>query len=165
MKKVTTALFASPAAATSAIYALRSAGIAHHDISLVTSDRVDRDAFTVESHSKLTEGAGIGAAAGGAVGALVAGLTAVGTIATGGAGLLVAGPIVAAFAGAGAGAAAGATLGAIAGFAVPEHEVKYYEDAIKKGSVLIGIECEDAARRERVVEICEDSGALKVSSI
>src|SRR5690606_38987047 len=113
------------------------------EISLLIGDNFDREAFAVKSQTKMPEGAALGAASGGAIGALIGGLTAVGTIATGGAGLLVAGPVVAALAGAGAGAAGGGVLGGLVGAAIPEHEVKHYEDALSKGSVLIGVTCEE----------------------
>jgi hypothetical protein len=165
MSHVITGLYETPNRAAMAVRALEDEGIPGEDISLLIGDNFDRDAFAVETHSKFSEGVAVGATTGGAVGALVAGLTAVGTIATGGTGLLVAGPIVAALAGAGAGAAGGGILGGLVGAAIPEHEVKHYEDALSKGSVLIGVnvpddedELEDIAKRT-----LKKSGAIKVS--
>jgi len=126
-------------------------------------DRFDHDAFTVETHTKATEGIGVGALSGGAIGALIAGLTAVGTIATGGAGILVAGPIAAALAGAGAGAAAGGVLGGLIGAATPEHEIKHYEDALERGSVLVGVSCEQDTAKELARRTLKGCGALRVS--
>jgi hypothetical protein len=165
MSKLCTALFATPSAATSAINSLVQAGIPDNDISILTSDKINRNAFTLESHSKMAEGAATGAVAVGTVGALVGGLTAVGSIVTGGAGLLVAGPIVAALAGGGAGAAAGAGLGALIGSAIPEHQVKHYEEAITKGSVLVGVQCDDSERKKLIKRVCEGAGATKISSM
>ncbi len=139
MGRVLTGLFPTAADASAAVQALTSIGIAQEDISLVASDRVDKAAFGVETHTKLPEGAAVGAGAGGAIGALVAGFTMIGTLATGGAGLLVAGPLVAALAGAGAGAATGAGVGALVGLAIPEHEIKHYENALEHGAVLVGV--------------------------
>src|SRR5690606_19644341 len=117
MTTVVTGPFDSPRQAALAVQTLEARGVPGDAISLLTGDRFDRNAFTVETHSKAAGGVGIGAASGGAIGALVAGLTAVGTIATGGAGILVAGPIAAALAGAGAGAATGGVLGGLIGAA------------------------------------------------
>lgn len=165
MSHVITALYETPNRAAMAVRALEDEGIPGEDISMLIGDNFDRDAFAVETHTKAAEGVAVGATAGGAVGALIAGLTAVGTVATGGAGLLVAGPIVAALAGAGAGAAGGGVLGGLIGASMPEHEVKHYEDALSKGSVLIGVsladdedELEDIAKRT-----LKKSGAIKVS--
>jgi hypothetical protein len=162
MNHVITGLYETPNRAATAVRALEDEGIPGEDISLLIGDNFDRDAFAVETHSKLAEGVAVGATTGGAVGALVAGLTAVGTIATGGTGLLVAGPLVAALAGAGAGAAGGGVLGGLVGAAIPEHEVKHYEDALSKGSVMVGVtvpdELEDTAKRT-----LKEAGAIKVS--
>ena len=163
MTTVVTGLYDTPKQAAIAVEALQAQGIASDDISLITGDRFDRDAFTVETHTKAAEGFGVGAAGGGALGALIGGLTAVGTIATGGAGILVAGPVAAALAGAGAGAAAGGVLGGLIGAATPEHEIKHYEDALARGSVLVGVSCEKDAAKELAKRTLKGCGALRVS--
>jgi len=101
---------------------------------------------------------------GGAIGALAAGLTTVGVISTGGAGLIAAGPIIAALAGAGAGAAGGSIIGGAVGAAIPEHEVKHYEDAIEKGSVLVGVECSDGDTKDKAKEALKACEAEKISN-
>ncbi len=161
--KVTTAIFETHADAASALESLTNAGIDPSRISFIASDDFDADTFGVQTHTKLAEGAAIGAGTGGAIGAIVAGLTMVGAVATGGAGLVVAGPLVAALAGAGAGAAGGSVLGGLIGLAIPEHEIKHYEDAIERGSVLIGVECKDGDEKKLVKEIFERHNADRVS--
>jgi hypothetical protein len=165
MTTVITALYETPNRAAQAVQALEAEGVPGEDISLLIGDNFDRDAFAVKTKSKAAEGVAVGATSGAAIGALVGGLTSVGTIATGGAGLLVAGPIVAALAGAGTGAAAGGALGGLVGAGIPEHEVKHYEDALNKGSVMIGVsvdededELKDVAKRT-----LKKAGAIKVS--
>lgn len=161
--KVITAIFENHANAATAIDAVTLKGIPESRISLIASDNFDREAFGVETHSKLAEGTAIGAGIGGGVGAVVAGLTLVGAVATGGAGLLAAGPLVAALAGAGAGAAGGSIIGGLVGLAIPEHEVKHYEDAIEKGAVLVGVECVSGEEEKFVKDIFERHDAEKVS--
>lgn len=163
MSKVITGVFSSNAAAAGALETLVVNGFDSSDISLVASEEFDRDSFAVEEHSKLAEGAAIGAGAGGATGALLAGLTTVGAIATGGVGIIAAGPIVAALAGAGAGAAGGSVLGGLIGSAIPEHEIKHYENAIDKGHVLIGVNCESGKDRDRARDIFNQFNADHVS--
>lgn len=163
MSAIITGLFETPRDAAVAIEMLHQRGIPRANISLVAADHVDRDAFAIDSHSKLPEGAAIGAGVGGAVGAMVAGLTAIGVIATGGVGLVAAGPVLAAFAGAGAGAAAGSAVGALVGYAIPEHEVKFYENAIREGSVLVGAKYDSAEQKERIKETFESIDATHVS--
>lgn len=163
MSTVITGLFPDEASAAAAIVALEISGVPEADLSLIASDKFNKDSFAIQAKSKLAEGTAIGATAGGAIGALAAGLTAVGAIATGGAGLLVAGPLIAALAGAGAGAAGGSLIGGAVGLAIPENEIKHYEDAMEKGAVLVGVNCEDSDRADRVKEILKECGADKVS--
>lgn len=161
---IITGLFNSPREAAAAVHSLEARGFAADDISIVAGEGFDREAFGIDSHSKLPEGVAIGAGTGGAIGAVAAGLTMVGAVATGGAGLLVAGPLVAALAGAGAGAASGGVLGGLVGMAIPEHEVKHYEDAIEKGSVLVGVSCSDGDDKDRAKETLDYVGAEKISN-
>jgi len=158
-----TAIFDNHFAATEAVSSLRSAGFPESDISILTSDtQTTRNTFGVTTKTKASEGVAIGAGVGGAVVALVAGLTAVGAIATGGLGLLAAGPIVAALAGAGAGAAAGGLLGGMIGLGIPEHEAKFYEDKIAKGGVLVGV-LADGDRIKTAKEILKARGGENVT--
>lgn len=161
---VITGLFDSPQEAAAAVHTLEARGIPESEISIMAGENFKKEAFAIDSHSKLPEGVAIGAGAGGAVTALAAGLTAVGTVATGGAGLLVAGPVVAALAGAGAGAAAGGVVGGAIGAAIPEHEVKHYEDAVQKGSVLVGVHSDNSDHKDVAKQTFKDCNADKVSS-
>tara|TARA_R110000868_G_scaffold411617_1_gene706325 strand:+ start:412848 stop:413345 length:498 start_codon:yes stop_codon:yes gene_type:complete len=163
MSKVITAVFESHNNAAGALESLADNGFANSDISLVASEDFQSESFGIETHSKIAEGAAIGAGTGGAIGAVIAGLTAVGAVATGGAGLVVAGPLVAALAGAGAGAAGGSVLGGLVGLAIPEHEIKYYEDAIDRGDVLIGVDCSSDESCDRAKDIFEQFNASKIS--
>ena len=158
-----TGLFDSAAAAGDAVRALDARGISAADISIVAAEGIRRETFGIQEHTKAAEGAAIGAGAGGALGALIAGFTMVGSLATGGVGLLAVGPIVAALAGAGAGAAAGGAVGTAVGLAIPEHEVKMYDDALRKGSVLIGVQCEDDETEKAVKEVFKAQNAKKIS--
>lgn len=162
MSTVITGLFKTATDAAVAIRTLEAKGVAPDRISVVANESFDKESFAVDTHSKLPEGAAIGAGAGGAVGALIAGFTAVGALATG-PGVLVAGPLVAALAGAGAGAAGGSVLGGLIGLAIPEHEVKHYEDAIGKGAVLVGVECESGDDKDAVKSVFKDCNCDKIS--
>lgn len=163
MDTVITGLFNTPAEAAAAVQTMEARGIPENEMSIMAGENFKKEAFAVNSHSKLPEGVAIGAGAGGAVVALAAGLTAVGAVATGGAGLVVAGPLVAALAGAGVGAATGSVIGGAIGAAIPEHEVKFYEDAVKKGSVLVGVHCEDSDHKDIAKQAFKDCDAEKIS--
>jgi hypothetical protein len=54
-------------------------------------------------------------------------------------------------------------IGGLVGWAIPEHEVKFYEDALKEGSVLLGVECRDKQRETLVKEIFDVFETSKVS--
>ncbi len=163
MSKVITAIFESNNNAAGSLETLVSKGFDSGDISLVASEDFNHETFGVETHSKLAEGAAIGAGTGGAIGAVTAGLTTVGAVSTGGAGLVVAGPLVAALAGAGAGAAGGSILGGLVGAAIPEHEVKHYESAIDKGHVMIGVNCQDSDECDTARDVFKQFNAEKIS--
>ncbi|MDX2114841.1 MAG: hypothetical protein SFZ24_04360 [Planctomycetota bacterium] len=160
---VITGLFNTAAAASSAVNALEARGVPSSDISLIAAEGTRHEAFGIDTKTKAPEGAALGAGLGGATGALIAGLTMVGALATGGVGLLAAGPLVAALAGAGAGAAAGGAIGTAIGFAIPENEVKHYDEAFRKGAVLVGVQATGDDRDNIVRDVLKNSGATKVA--
>ena len=162
MSALITGVFSQSHNATNAIDRLHSAGFASSEISIVTSESTSDHAFAVKTGSKVGEGAALGAGIGGGVLALIAGLTAVGVVASGGLGLVAAGPIVAALAGAGAGAAAGGLAGGLIGLGIPEHEAKYYDGVIEKGGVLVGVKAE-GDRREIAKTVLKECGAETIS--
>ncbi|TMN95355.1 hypothetical protein [Pseudoalteromonas sp. S558] len=162
MSTVITGLFENASQATLAIYRLEALGVNEADISIVANNSYAKDDFAVDEGTKAAEGGLIGAASGGVLAAIIGGFTAVGSVATGGAGLLVAGPLVAAFAAGGAGAAIGGTFGAAIGALIPEHEIKFYEDAIEKGSILIGVKY-NSDNKNSIEEVLESAGASNVS--
>jgi hypothetical protein len=93
-----------------------------------------------EFGTKAWEGAGKGAAIGG-VGATLGAIAAIGTtLALPGLGLLIAGPIAAALAGGGAGALTGGLVGALIGHGIPEEQAKHYEQGIREGGIVMGVQ-------------------------
>ena len=76
--------------------------------------------------------------------------------------LVAAGPLLAALAGAGAGAAGGSAIGGLVGLAIPETEVHFYEDALGKGSVLVGLHYTDTEQRKAAEAILKRHNALKI---
>ncbi len=156
-------LFVETADAERALGGLMAAGFRREEISALAADRRAQAELGIEKHSKVGAGAAIGAGFGGAVGALLAGFTAIGAITTGGVALVAAGPLVAALAGAGAGAAAGGVVGGLTGLGIPEHEVKFYRESLEKGAVLIGVRCENE-RADDVRGIFKSSSASRITT-
>ena len=162
MSKAVTAVYKDRDSARLAIDRLLEAGFSRDDISALTADAsLPGRQFGVDTKTKAPEGAAVGAATGGVLGAAAATLVAIGAIAIPGLGLVAAGPVVAALAGAGAGGAAGGIIGAIAGLGVPEHEAKMFADEIRSGGVLVGVNAHDD-RVDLAKKCLEVSGAQNV---
>ncbi len=130
--------------AESAVNRLSKMGYDRNDISVMARDPERARAFADETGTKATEGTIAGGVIGGALGAIVAGLTATGSIAaiagTGGAAApLVAGPLAAALAGLGGGGLVGGIIGALVGAGIPEDRAREYEDGLNRGGMLIGV--------------------------
>ena len=163
-----TGVFDSRMQAHEALSQLLNAGFSKDDISLLVSDK-GRDKLFSDSASsddksgKIAKGGATGAALGGVLGAIVAGLTAVGSITVPGAGLLVAGPIVAALSGAGAGATVGGLSGALinAGFAT--EEANRYENEIKAGKAVLVVHAPDDKAMEARSILTSNNAMTKVA--
>lgn len=161
MATLVTGIFKTRSGAERAVDDLISNGFSRDDISLLMSDMTRGREFGVEMATKAPEGAAAGATVGGVLGAIAAGLVALGTIVVPGLGLLAAGPVVAILAGLGAGAAAGGLTGALIGLGIPEHEAKFYNDAIERGGILVGAYAHDD-KKDVARIILDAAGADKV---
>lgn len=144
--KIVTGLFQDKESAERANQSLTERGYRKADVSLVMSDNTHKLHFSDDSSaitelgSKAAQGAGIGVAIGGTLGASVAAIAAMGTsLVLPGLGLIIAGPIAAALAGAGAGSVTGGLVGTLIGAGIPEERVKYYEEGLKNGGILMGV--------------------------
>ncbi len=156
--RLVTGLFTDRASAERAYHHASARGYSKDDINVLMSDETRKRYFSgdgaieTELGSKAAEGAGIGAGVGGAIGAALAAVAAVGTtLVLPGLGIVVAGPIAAALAGAGAGGITGGLLGALIGAGIPEERVQHYEEGLKGGGIVIGVNArsdEDAAHIE-----------------
>ena len=140
-----TGLFADRPSAERAYQSAVSRGYSKDDVNLLMSDETRKryfatDAASTELGSKAAEGAGVGGAIGGTIGAVLGAIAAVGTsIAIPGLGLVIAGPLAAGIAGAGAGALTGGMVGALIGWGIPEEHAKQYEEGLRNGGTLLGV--------------------------
>ncbi|MGH9825864.1 MAG: hypothetical protein ACREDR_21760 [Blastocatellia bacterium] len=161
MATLVTGIFKTRSTAERAIEDLVNIGYSREDISLLMSDATRGREFALQMATKAPEGAATGVAIGGVIGAVAAGLVALGVLVVPGLPLVAAGPVVAALAGLGAGAAAGGLTGALIGLGLPEHEAKFYHEAIEQGGILVGVYTHnDRANRAR--KMLEAAGAEKV---
>ena len=45
---------------------------------------------------------------------------------------------------------------------IPEHEIKHYEDAMRKGSVLVGVHCDDGDEKDIAKQTFKECNAQKL---
>lgn len=163
-KFIVTGLFKDKDSAECAYSALSARGYSKDDTDVMMSDQT-RDRYyssdtadDTELGSKALEGTGTGAAIGGTLGAIIAGIAAIGTsVLLPGIGLVVAGPLAAALVGAGAGGLAGGLIGALIGSGIPEEHAEAYESGIKSGGIVLRANprnAEDAAYIESQWRSC-----------
>jgi len=145
-KPLVTGLFRDRESAERAYQSVASRGYGNEDTNVIMSDETRNNFYPAGSeHSsaladRTMEDVGKGAAIGGTLGAIVAGIAAIGTsVLLPGLGLIVAGPLAAGLVGAGAGGLTGGLIGALVGHGVPEEHAAEYESGIKEGGVFMGV--------------------------
>ncbi len=164
--KRVTAIFDSRPKAEAALTRLETLGYRKEDMTILVAENAWNKSSDIKitENTKGAEGAAIGAGVGGIIGAVVGGLTAVGTVAaTGGVGLLAAGPLVAALAGAGAAGSTGGIVGGLVGLGFPEVEAKYVDEKLGRGSVMIGVET-DSDRASALQDALKQMNPEKVTT-
>jgi hypothetical protein len=139
-----TGLFRDRASAERAYGCATSRGYGRDDVSLLMSEETRNRYFPrdqvdkTELGTKAAEGAGVGAVAGGGLGALLAGLAASG-IAVPGLPIIAMGTLAAALTGAGTGGAIGALIGGLVGHGIPEEQARTYDRGIREGGIVMGV--------------------------
>jgi hypothetical protein len=158
-------IFPGRPAVEEAVDHLRSAGFRSTDVSVLFQDNQGTKDFAHEKSTKAPEGATTGGIAGGIAGGVLGWLTGIGALSLPGLGpFLVAGPIVAALAGAGAAGALGGIIGALVGTGIPEYEAKRYEGRIRDGGVLVSVHCDNNDWVKRAKEILTQAGGQHIGA-
>ncbi len=148
----------------SAINALKDAGFANSDVSMLLPENVQTGELTTEQATKAPEGAAVGVGSGAAVGGALGWLVGVGALAIPGIGpVIAAGPLLAALAGIGIGGALGGFAGSLVGLGIPEYEAKRYEGQMLKGGILVAVRCETDEQTNRAKDVLVASGAQDVA--
>ena len=143
--RILTGMFKDRESAEKAYSSAIDRGYSKDDVNVMMSDKTRDSWFSGDNDdselgSKALEGAGTGSAIGGTLGAIIAGIAAIGTsVLLPGLGLVVAGPLLAALAGAGAGGLTGGLVGALIGSGIPEEHAKAYEEGINNGGMVVGV--------------------------
>lgn len=164
-------LFKNKDSAECAFDALSERGYESDDADVIMSDKTrdqyysGENAEETELGSKALEGAGAGSAIGGTLGAIVAGVAAIGTsVLLPGLGLVVAGPLAAALVGAGAGGLAGGLVGALIGYGIPEEHAEVYESGIKSGGVVLRVNPKNADDARYIADKWKSCGGANIYS-
>lgn len=136
---------------------LRSEGFSVMDTSIVMTKGEELARIEQEQTAGKRTGAAaaLGAATGGALGILIGLAT---FVIPGLEPFLAAGPIVAALADAAAAGTVGAIAGALVGMRVSDDKAKFFEEAVKQGSVLISAHTTDSAKAAIAKRIFEEHG-------
>jgi hypothetical protein len=143
-RRMLTGMFRDRDSTEGAYRSLRDRGYSDEDINVMRSDETRAKYYskgdTALEDNKALEGMGTGGAIGGTLGAIIGGISAIGTnVLLPGLGLVVWGPIAAALAGAGAGGLTGGLVGALIGWGIPEDRAKEYEAGIREGGTVLGV--------------------------
>ena len=159
------AIYPDRTTVSDAINVLKKEGYRATDISVLSSDNQGTKDFAHEKHTRAPAGAAVGAAAGAMLGAALAWLISSQTVTIAGFGPLVAaGPVLAAFAGAGAGGALGWIAGWVAGLRVTEYVAKRYAGRIRRGGILMSVHCDSPEWCDRAKKALKQTGARDISS-
>ncbi|WP_437284502.1 hypothetical protein [Sorangium sp. So ce406] len=156
--KLVTGLLQTRADAERAVERVMSCGYRRDTISVVMSHAARGQHVESGTSAKAAD-----VGRGGAAGAAVVTVAALGTSAAfPGLGLVAAGPIEAALAG--AGSAAGGLVGALVAAGIPEHRARVYETGLQQGEILVGVHAQSQRDAEILEMILEYAGAENVRS-
>lgn len=142
--------------------ALAGIGIASDHVSVLAADQRASGDLAAEVNAKAAHGSFSGGNIGGGIGWL-AGL---GALAIPGIGLFVAaGPILGFLTGIAVGRSLGNLHGAmIEEMGIPDASLAQYDEALKKGRIILSARCDDASLRERISDTMTQAGLEAVGS-
>jgi hypothetical protein len=143
--KMITGLFKDAESVERAYQFIVQRGYDTTDVNVVMSEDTRRRYLSADRpiHSELTskiaEGGELGGPTGGTIGTLLSVVVAAGVAAIPGLGLIAAGPLAVALAGAGAAGVAFGLIAALADWGIPEERAQQYEAGIRDGGILMGV--------------------------
>jgi hypothetical protein len=165
-----TGLFRDRASAERAFRSAQTLGYAPSDINVIMSDETRGREFADTATALAQKAAepapesspsaeNLGGPAGGTMGTVAPVLAAIGTLLLlPGIGLVAAGPAAIALTAAGAVGVAGGIVGALTQWGVPKSRVKEYEEAVRRGDILLGVKAKSQDDAEKLVREWKESG-------
>ena len=165
-----TALFKDSKGVERAYQSVAKRGYAIGDINVVMSDDTRKKYFSDDRHvkneqgSKAAEGGELGGPTGGGIHIIIPILAAGAVLALPGLGLILAGPMAAALAGAGAAGLAVGLMGALTDWGIPEERVRQYQAGINDGGILMGVKPRSDQDARYIKQQWKTSGGQHVHS-
>ncbi|HKX26940.1 MAG TPA: hypothetical protein VJ302_04525 [Blastocatellia bacterium] len=163
--KTLTGVFTDRTSAERAYQHLLAGGYNEDDITVLMSDEARIRYFPAPGlkgevvGDTVREGPGLGAVVGAGAGtALGAIIGAAVSLAMPGVGLIIAGPLAATLTGATLGGLSGGLLGSLLGIGIPEHKAKHYEEQLKAGNILIGVNPHSPDDEQQITEEWRKAG-------
>ena len=166
--KMVTGLFRDSKSVERAYQSVVKRGYDIGDINLVMSDDTRKKYFPddrqtkTELGNKAAEGGDLGGPTGGGIGILIPVLAAGAVMALPGLGLILAGPIAAALAGAGAAGLAVGLVGALSDWGIPEERIQQYEKGLHDGGILMAVKPRSDQDAQHFVQQWNASGGRHV---
>jgi hypothetical protein len=158
-------IYANRTTVSEAMDSLHKAGYRAADIAVLSCESQSSKEFAHVRHTQAPDGAGIGAAAGALLGAVLAWLISIQVVPVTALGTLVAaGPVMAILAGAGAGGTLGWIAGLLAGLQRTEYAAKRYAGRLRRGGILLSVHCDSPEWRDRAKKTLRNTGARDISS-
>lgn len=153
------AVFSSLAEAERVARHLETLGVPRDAISVIAGNDVNRHDKYLEKAKKESTGTAVAAASGASFGGGLGILAGLAVLAIPGVGPVIAGGgMTAILTGLGIGAAAGALIGAFRNMGIPHDEAALYEEAVRRGLVVVAATVDDEMEPE-VLRVMDEEGA------
>jgi Heat induced stress protein YflT len=163
--KTITGVFSSMAELDRAVRDLERMGISQENISVIAGNEAERHQEYLDKSKEASTSTGAAAASGASFGGgmgIVASLVA---LAIPGVGPIVAGGAIATvIAGLGIGAASGGLIGALSNMGVSHEEAPLYEEAVRRGALILVAKVDEPVERE-VVDLMRENGARDLEDV
>jgi len=142
-----------------AVRELERAGIPNEAISIIAGDEAGRHKEYLEKSQLAARSAGAAAASGASFGGGVGIIASLVVLAIPGVGPIIAGGAIATvLTGLGIGAASGGLISAFHNMAIPHEEAPLYEEAVRRGALMVVAEVSDPMEREAVELMAGNGG-------
>jgi hypothetical protein len=157
--KTVAAVFSTMIDVERAVRELERVGVPDEAISIIAGDEEGRHKEYLEASHLASRSAGVAAASGASFGGGVGIIASLVALAVPGVGAIVAGGALATvIAGFGVGAAGGGVISALHSMAIPHEKAPLYDEAVRRGALMVVVETTDPMEKEVVNLMAENGG-------